>query len=98
MVLPSDAVLAPLFPNAPDLPSSLTIDSLPPGTMVLCHSALFHVRRARPAADPAATRYLVTVAYNEHCHPPERRFAAHGLPHHHAPPLIPPDQPANIFA
>ena len=50
IVLPADDVLASLFPDAPDLPGSITIDALPRGSMILAHSSLFHARRARSCA------------------------------------------------
>ena len=90
-VIPADHVMTPLFPDCPDLPGSLTIERLPKGSMVLCHSALLHARRPKPSPSPAsssssrsrsaayAARYLITTAYCEYAErsAPERRFAAH---------------------
>ena len=53
IVLPADDVLASLFPDAPDLPGSITIDALPRGSMILAHSSLFHARRARSCVHTA---------------------------------------------
>lgn len=44
------------------LPGEVVIDDLPPGSTVLVHSALFHARRAKPAADSAA-RYFIDASY-----------------------------------
>ena len=43
-----------------DLPSSLTVDDVPPGTAVIVHSAVWHARRAKPGDGP---RYFIDVSY-----------------------------------
>lgn len=45
-----------------DLPGSLTIDDLPPGTAVIVHSALLHARRAKPGGE-GRPRYFVDCSY-----------------------------------
>jgi hypothetical protein len=76
-ILPADEVMTPLFPDSPDLPGSLTIDYLPKGAVTLCHSALLHARRPKPSVDSATARFLLTTAFCEYAHEPDRRFAAH---------------------
>ena len=43
-----------------DLPGSLTIDDVPPGTAVIVHSAVWHGRRPKPGNGP---RYFIDVSY-----------------------------------
>ena len=45
-----------------DLPGSLTIDDLAPGTAVIVHSALLHARRAKPGGE-GHPRYFVDCSY-----------------------------------
>lgn len=45
-----------------DLPGSLTINSLPPGSMVLVNSALWHARRPKPGGDNHP-RYFADASY-----------------------------------
>ena len=49
-----------LFGTA-DLPGTLVLDDLPPGTMVLVHSAVAHARRPKPGS---TVRYFTNVGYN----------------------------------
>ena len=48
--------------GAEPLPSSRTFDNLPPGTAVICHSAMVHGRRAKPGGE-TKPRYFVDVSY-----------------------------------
>jgi hypothetical protein len=50
-----------LFGTA-ELPGSLTISILPPGTVVLIHSAIFHGRRPKPGGE-GRPRYFLDVSY-----------------------------------
>ncbi len=43
-----------------DLPNSLTVDDVPPGTAIIVHSAVWHARRAKPGDGP---RYFIDVSY-----------------------------------
>lgn len=45
-----------------DLPGSVTIDRLPPGSAVIVHSALFHARRAKPGGE-GSPRYFIDISY-----------------------------------
>lgn len=45
-----------------DLPGSMTIGRLPPGTAVIVHSALWHARRAREGGSDSP-RYFIDVSY-----------------------------------
>ncbi len=45
-----------------DLPGSVTIDRLPPGTAVIVHSALLHARRPKPG-DEGRARYFIDASY-----------------------------------
>ena len=45
-----------------DLPGSVTMDRLPPGSAVIVHSALFHARRAKPGGEDGP-RYFIDVSY-----------------------------------
>ena len=47
-----------------DLPGSLTVDRLAPGSAVIVHSALFHARRAKPGGG-GQPRYLIDISYCE---------------------------------
>jgi len=46
------------------LPDEVYLESVPRGTTVLAHSALFHARRARPD-QPGRARYFVDASYCE---------------------------------
>ena len=48
-----------------DLPGSLTLDSLPPGSLVLVDGALLHARRPKPGG---SSRYFVDISYCETAH------------------------------
>jgi hypothetical protein len=50
-----------IFHNAP-LPGELVIDSLPPGSAVIVHSALQHSRRAKPGGE-GRPRYFIDTSY-----------------------------------
>ena len=52
------------FLDTPPLPGERVFDDLPPGTMILVHSATLHARRARPA-EPEASRYFIDSSYCE---------------------------------
>ena len=45
-----------------DLPGSMTMDRLPPGSAVIVHSALFHARRAKPGGEDSP-RYFIDASY-----------------------------------
>ena len=45
-----------------NLPGSVTVDRLPPGSAVIVHSALFHARRAKPGGEDNP-RYFIDVSY-----------------------------------
>ena len=45
-----------------NLPGSVTVDRLPPGSAVIVHSALFHARRAKPGGE-GSPRYFIDVSY-----------------------------------
>ena len=45
-----------------DLPGSLTVDRLAPGSAVIVHSALFHARRPKPGG-AGQPRYFVDISY-----------------------------------
>lgn len=45
-----------------DLPGYLVVNDVPPGTMVLVHSALWHARRAKPGGESFA-RYFADASY-----------------------------------
>ena len=45
-----------------DLPGSLCLDSLPPGSAVIVHSALWHARRPKPGGE-GRPRYFIDVSY-----------------------------------
>jgi hypothetical protein len=44
------------------LPGEVVIDRLPPGSVIILHSALFHARRPKPDR-PGMPRYLTDVSY-----------------------------------
>ncbi len=46
-----------------DLPGSVTVDKLAPGTAVIVHSAVWHGRRPKPGDGP---RYFIDVSYCQH--------------------------------
>jgi hypothetical protein len=50
------------FLGTEDLPGMLVQDSLPPGTAVVVHSALWHARRARPGGE-GTPRYFADSSY-----------------------------------
>ena len=45
-----------------DLPGSITIDNLPPGSIAIVHSALWHARRAKPGGENNP-RYFADASY-----------------------------------
>ena len=45
-----------------DLPGSVCIDDVPPGTAVIVHSALFHARRPKPGGENKS-RYFIDISY-----------------------------------
>ena len=58
-VIEGDALM--LF-GTKDLPGSVTVDRLAPGSAIIVHSALFHARRAKPGGD-RRPRYFIDVSY-----------------------------------
>ena len=50
------------FLGTADLPGSLVQDNLPPGTVVMVHSALWHARRAKPGGE-GHPRYFADASY-----------------------------------
>ena len=48
-----------------DLPGSVTVDSLPPGSAVIVHSAVWHARRPKPGGE-GHPRYFIDVSYCQH--------------------------------
>jgi hypothetical protein len=44
-----------------DLPGTVVLDNLPPGTTVFAHSALVHARRPKPGG--GRTRYFIDISY-----------------------------------
>jgi hypothetical protein len=50
------------FLGTANLPGTLVLDDLPPGTGVLVHSALWHARRAKPGGE-GHPRYFVDASY-----------------------------------
>ena len=48
-----------------DLPGSVCIDALEPGSAVIVHSAVWHTRRPKPGGATGA-RYFVDVSYCQH--------------------------------
>ena len=60
-----------MFGTAP-LPGHVALDNLPPGSVVLAHSACLHGRRPRPGPGP---RYFVDVSYCEHVPPQQPQQA-----------------------
>jgi hypothetical protein len=45
-----------------DMPGSKVVDDIPPGTIVIVHSALFHARRAKPGGE-GKPRYFLDIPY-----------------------------------
>ncbi len=45
-----------------DLPGSLTVDNVPPGTAIVVHSALWHARRKKPGGENRS-RYFADSSY-----------------------------------
>ena len=48
-----------------DLPGSLVVDDLPPGSAIIVHSALWHARRPKPGGQDHP-RYFIDVSYCQH--------------------------------
>ena len=48
-----------------DLPGSLCVDNLPPGSAIIVHSALWHARRPKPGGE-GWPRYFIDVSYCQH--------------------------------
>ena len=48
-----------------DLPGSVCVDRLPPGSAVIVHSAVWHARRAKPGGEQRG-RYFIDVSYCQH--------------------------------
>lgn len=65
--------LAPLFDTA-DLPGSITLSRLEPGSVVLLHGGIFHARRQQPGG---TARYFVDVCYMEAVGSAGRRWPAY---------------------
>ena len=45
-----------------DLPGSMCVNDIPPGTAIIVHSALFHARRAKPGGENRS-RYFIDISY-----------------------------------
>ena len=45
-----------------DLPGSMVVDNVPPGTAIIVHSALFHARRPKPGGENKP-RYFIDISY-----------------------------------
>ena len=50
--------------GTPDLPGSVTLDDVPPGTMAIVHSAVVHARRPKPGGE-GTLRYFLDASYCE---------------------------------
>tara|TARA_B100000809_G_scaffold219644_1_gene226929 strand:+ start:551 stop:1363 length:813 start_codon:yes stop_codon:yes gene_type:complete len=48
-----------------DLPGSLCVDDLPPGSAIIVHSALWHARRPKPGGENHP-RYFIDISYCQH--------------------------------
>ena len=48
-----------------DLPGSICVDRLPPGSAVIVHSALWHSRRPKPGGERRG-RYFIDISYCQH--------------------------------
>jgi hypothetical protein len=48
-----------------DLPGSVVVDDLPPGSAIIVHSALWHARRPKPGGSDQP-RYFIDVSYCQH--------------------------------
>ncbi len=48
-----------------DLPGSLCVDEVPPGTAIIVHSALWHARRAKGGGENHP-RYFIDISYCQH--------------------------------
>ena len=48
-----------------DLPGSVCVDRLPPGSAVIVHSAVWHARRAKPGGEERG-RYFIDISYCQH--------------------------------
>ena len=48
-----------------DLPGSVCVDRLPPGSAVIVHSAVWHARRPKPGGERRG-RYFIDVSYCQH--------------------------------
>jgi hypothetical protein len=46
-----------------DLPGTVRIDHIPPGSMVIVHSAALHARAPKPGGDPGKARYFIDSSY-----------------------------------
>ena len=67
------ATVRPLFGEGV-LPGEKAFDNLPPGSVVIGHSALLHGRRTKPGGE-GMSRYFVDISY---CQPGRRQFPAYG--------------------
>ena len=48
-----------------DLPGSICVDRLPPGSAVIVHSAVWHARRPKPGGNNQG-RYFIDISYCQH--------------------------------
>jgi hypothetical protein len=48
-----------------DLPGSIVVDDMPPGSAVIVHSAVWHARRPKPGGE-GHPRYFIDVSYCQH--------------------------------
>lgn len=64
--------------DAEELPGSVTVDRLPPGSCVIVHSALLHGRRAKPGGENHP-RYFTDVSYCQHRWDGVAHWPAYGI-------------------
>eukprot|EP01052_Picozoa_sp_SAG31_P037888 SAG31_NODE_4966_length_2829_cov_4.529304_3_plen_142_part_00 len=89
-VVMENSALSELFGER-ELPGSMTFGSvtpLPPGSVVIVHSALLHGRRQRDGGDLAKPRFFTDVSYCQHSKEkrlwPSYQSASSLMPHHEA--------------
>jgi hypothetical protein len=50
------------FLGTSDIPGSVTVDNLPPGSVLVVHSAMWHARRAKPGGEDRP-RFFIDTSY-----------------------------------
>jgi hypothetical protein len=50
------------FLGTSDLPGSITVDDVPPGSVLVVHSAMWHARRAKPGGEDSP-RFFIDSSY-----------------------------------